>query len=203
LIGGYAINELARSRDIWQKVLAGVMTVIAVGVLSYQTIELNFFSYDNEKRPYVYAQTKREFVDMIKKIDEFAEKTGKGKELDIAIVSKDYWPMPWYTRNYTKAVYHGEPVPANLADLIITSQEQENECLEKEVPTPKCEQLAHYEDNYEYVGTYPLRPAVDLKLYVRNNIVGKPLINIKPKKEEIINPIEYPGDENTGSDDKK
>ncbi len=190
LIAGYGINELATGKEKWQKILAPILTVIAVGVLTYQTVELNFFSYDNEKRPYVYAQTKREFLEMIKKIDEFAEKTGKGKDIGIAIVSKDYWPMPWYVREYQKAVFHGEPVPANMADLIITSQEQENECVGRENPTPKCEQLEHYQDNYDLVGIYPLRPAVDLKLYARNDLVGKPLINKKPKKEEIINPVE-------------
>jgi uncharacterized protein (TIGR03663 family) len=188
LIAGYGINQLAVSRDFVQRVVALALTMIAVVVLTYQSVEINFFSYDNETRPYVYAQTKREFLDMIKKIDEFAEKTGKGKDLSMAVVSKDYWPMPWYMREYPKVIFHGEPVPAQMADLLVTSQEQENECLEQETPNVKCRQLESYRDNYELAGVYPLRPAVDLKLYVRNDLVGKPLNYKRPK--EIINPIE-------------
>jgi uncharacterized protein (TIGR03663 family) len=192
IVAGYAINDLVSSKKTSGKIIGVVLVLLAAGVLTAQTVEINFFSYDEERRPYVYAQTKRGFLDMIKKIEEFGEKTKKGNEISIAVVSPDYWGMPWYTRNYPNVGYHGKPVPANTVDLIITSEEQENKCLGLERPTPECDMVRHYPDNYELVGTYPLRPGVDLKLYVRNDIVGKPLFSHKKAPdEEIINPI-YP-----------
>jgi uncharacterized protein (TIGR03663 family) len=193
LVAGYAINELVTAKRRSDKILGTVLVAVAAVVLTVQTVELNFFSYDEEKRSYVYAHTKRGFVDLIKKIEEFGEKTKKGKEISVTLASPDYWPMPWYTREYPNVGYQGNPVPANAVDLIITSEEQENKCLEAEKrASDDCEKLRHYADNYEYVGTYPLRPGVELKLYVRNDIVGKPLFSHHPlPEEEIINPI-YP-----------
>jgi len=197
IIAGYAIDELVTGKEKAGKILGVALVLAASAVLAVQTVELNFYSYDEEQRPYVYAQTKRGFLDLIRKIDEFGEKTKKGKEISIAVVSPDYWGMPWYTRNYPNVGYHGKAVPANMVDLLITSEEQENKCLEQERPTVECDMIRRYPDNYEPAGTYPLRPGVDLKLYVRNDIVGKPLYSHKkPPDEEIINPIypEDPGD---------
>ena len=190
IVAGYGINDLVSSKRSGGKILGVVLVILAAGVLTVQTIDLNFYSYDEERRPYVYAQTKRGFLDMIKKIEEFGVKTKKGNDISIAVVSPDYWGMPWYTRNYPNVGYHGRAVPADLVDLIITSEEQENKCMGYETPTTECEMVRHYPDNYDFVGTYPLRPGVDLKLYVRNDIVGKPLFTRKKAPdEEIINPI--------------
>jgi uncharacterized protein (TIGR03663 family) len=198
LVAGYAINEIAQKR----KAAAAVLVLIAAGVLAAQTIELNFFSYDNESRPYVYVQSKREFLDLFAKIDEFGQKTGKGNDIGVAIVSKEYWPMPWYLRNYSKAIFHGEPVPANTVELIVSAQEQENECLEDETPDAKCRQLEHYNDYYELVGTYPMRPGVNLKLYARNDLVGKPLFSPHPAHKPAAEQ-EYPAGETPTDSDKK
>lgn len=192
LIAGYAINELAVGQKIKQKSLAIILLVISSGVLLYQTVELNFFSYDNEQRSYVYVQTKREFNVMIAQIEEFAAKTGKGEDLEVAVVSKDYWPMPWYMKDYPKVVFHGEPVPANMADLIVTSVEQENECDEIGYSSDKCRQLRSYNENYDFVETYPLRSGVELNLWVRNDIVGKPLNRRLPTVEQELDATRMP-----------
>lgn len=196
LIAGYAINELAVNRKFQQKGIAAILVVVASGVLLYQTIELNFFSYDNEQRSYVYVQTKREFLDMLAKIDEFAAKSGKGKELSGAIVSKDYWPMPWYMNEYPNMVFHGEPVPARTNDVIITSIEQEKECEDDDFSTIPCSQIKSYKDNYEFIGTYPLRSGVDLNLYLRNDLAGKPLIRKTAAPDTVPTPEAFVEDTN-------
>lgn len=193
LIAGYAIDDLVTGKKAGRKILGAFLVAVAAIVLTVQTVELNFYSYDNEKRPYVYSHTKREFLELIKKIEEFGEKTKKGNDISISVVSPEYWGLPWYTRNYPNVGYHGKPVPANTVDLIITSEQQEGKCLAQERPTVECDLLRRYPENYDLVGTYPLRPGVDLKLYVRNEIVGKPLNRGKTLGDEIINPI-YPDD---------
>jgi hypothetical protein len=61
VIAGYGINELIASRNVLLKVAGGVLTIIAVGVLGYQTYDLNFQKYDDDSMPYVYAHTTRGF----------------------------------------------------------------------------------------------------------------------------------------------
>jgi uncharacterized protein (TIGR03663 family) len=159
IVAGYGINEMFANKNSMIKSFGGFLLAVAVGVLCYQTYDLNFARYDDEDMPYVYAHTKREFHGLIAKIDYFAEKSGTGKDASIEIVSDEYWPMPWYMRNYPKAIFHSKLIDASTAEMIVASeQKQKDELLER------------YGQHYKYVGTYPLRPGVDLMLLVRRDL---------------------------------
>jgi hypothetical protein len=159
LVAGYGINEIYKSRDTTLKAFAGLLTIFAVSVLGYQTYDLNFQKYDDDQMPYVYAHTTRGFLDLVKKIEYYAQKGGRGKDATIEIVSPDYWSMPWYTRNYENANYHGKIVTANTAEMIVAKKDlQEAEIANK------------YGAHYKKEGEYPLRPGVDLILLVRRDL---------------------------------
>ncbi|MGI8555182.1 MAG: hypothetical protein ACR2LT_02345 [Pyrinomonadaceae bacterium] len=159
IVAGYGINELFVSKDIVQKILAVVLALFAAVVLSYQSYELNFVRYDDDKMPYVYAHTQREFLNLIKQIEYYAAKSGKGKNVTIEIVSPDYWSMPWYTKDYPHANYPGQIVPANTAEMIVAKKEEQDAQI-----------LREYAAHYKYAGTYPLRPGVELYLLVRRDL---------------------------------
>src|SRR3982751_5051645 len=91
LVAGYGINELARSKNSSLRMLAAIAVLASAALLGYQTYDANFVRYDDEDMVYVYAHTKREFLDLLKQIDHYAEKSGKGKDAKIEIVSPDYW----------------------------------------------------------------------------------------------------------------
>jgi uncharacterized protein (TIGR03663 family) len=158
VIAGYAINELVASRDTAVKILGGILTAVAIAILGYQAYELNFLKYDDDSMPYVYAHTRRGFLDLIGQIEYYAEKSGKGKEATIEIVSPEYWSMPWYTRDYPRAGYHSKLVDVNASEMIVASQ------------TQKAELNQRYGAHFKYVGTYPLRPGVELYLLVRKDL---------------------------------
>ena len=159
IIAGYGINEIFASRDIILKLLAGLLILAATGILGYQTYDLNFVRYDDDSMPYVYAHTRRGFLDLIKQIEFYAEKSGKGKEATIEVVSPDYWAMPWYTRDYPKANYHGRIVPATTSEMIVAKKDDQ-----------EADVIREYSAHYKWVGTYPLRPGVDLLLLVRKDL---------------------------------
>ena len=159
LIGGYGINELARSKNAAAKAAAGLLAVAAVAVLGYKAYDLNFVNYANNDKTYVYAHTKKEFLDMIAKIEGYAEKSGKGKETAIDIVSPDYWPMVWYMREYKNAVFHGQMNNSDTAEMIVAKKGDQDRDV-----------IAKFSAKYKYDGIYPLRPGVDLILLVRNDL---------------------------------
>ncbi|HSK74790.1 MAG TPA: hypothetical protein VK892_24035, partial [Pyrinomonadaceae bacterium] len=159
IVAGYGINELAAAKDILLKLIAALLAVVSVGILAFQTYDLNFVSYDDDSMPYVYAHTRRGYLDLIKKIEYYAEKSGEGKEAAIEIVSPDYWAMPWDLRNYKSASFHGRIVPANTAEMIVAKKGDQNDQVIKE-----------YSAHYRYIGEYPLRPGVDLMLLVRRDL---------------------------------
>lgn len=159
IISGYAINELFRSRNIASKILGGFLAAVATGVLVFQTYELNFVRYDDNDMPYIYAHTSREFLEMIKQIEYYADKSKRGKEATVEIVSPDYWPMVWYMRDYKKANFHGNLVDANTAEMIVAKTHDQDD-----------EVIRRYSAHYKYVGTFALRPGVDLVLLVKKDL---------------------------------
>jgi hypothetical protein len=159
IVAGYAVNELISSKQIIEKIAGAVLTVAATVILAYQTYDINFVRYDSDAMPYIYAHTKREFLDLIRQIEYYADKSGQGKEAKIEIVSPDYWPMPWYMNDYPNAIFHGKPVDVSTAELIVAKKGEQD-----------AEIVARYGARYRLAGQYPLRPGVDLVLLVRKDL---------------------------------
>ena len=160
LIAGYAVQVIFEF-DRGQLRVVGVVLVAAIALATYQTIDLNFVNYDNDNESYVYvyAHTTRGLLDLVKEVDRIA-KEEDGVRTGITIVSPDYWPLPWYFRNYTRVGYYGRP--AQTTEPIIIANEGQ-----------KADVDANYGEVYQQVmsnqagGTFELRPGVKLLLYRR------------------------------------
>ncbi|MGH9946301.1 MAG: glycosyltransferase family 39 protein [Pyrinomonadaceae bacterium] len=162
ITAGFAINELLTRKEQSVRAIGSILAVAACGVLAYQTYSLNFVHYDDEAMPYVYAHTKREFLDLMREVEHYADASGKGKEATVQVVSPDYWPMVWYTRNYPKVYYHARIVPADNAEMIIAK-----------TPDQDAEVMRKFSFEYQVVGKYGLRPGVDLVLLVRRDLANR------------------------------
>lgn len=162
LISGHAFQSIY-DMDRKQLRLPVVVLLIAVAFSAYKSIDLNFFNYDNDepKYVYVYAHTKRATLKLLDEIDRLA-KQGDGDKTGITIVSPDYWPLPWYLRNYSRVGYYKGMTPTN-EPLIIASE------------TQRAEMQSTYGELYKQVpsaepgGGFELRPGVSLLLYSRRN----------------------------------
>ena len=169
LIAGYAVQAIYEL-DGRQWRVTGVVLFFVVSFTAYQSIDLNFKNYDNDasKYVYVYAHTTRGMLDLVKEIDRIGnERTGG--TTGITIVSPDYWPLPWYLRNYSRVGYYGR-LAASTEPIIIANANQQ----------PEIE--ANFRDMYQQVrskdgdGGFELRPGVRLLLYERR----KDLIDTEP-----------------------
>jgi uncharacterized protein (TIGR03663 family) len=160
LIAGYAFQAIYEL-DHRQWRLVAVILVAAVGVAVYQSIDLNFFNYDNDQPQYVYvyAHTRRSMLNLVNEVERIA-KQNSGNTTGITIVSPDYWPLPWYFRNFTRVGYYGR-MAATTEPIIIANANQKGEIdtnfghLYEQLPGP------------EPGGTFELRPGVSLILYQR------------------------------------
>lgn len=164
IISGYGIGQIGlTSKNIVRQAVAFAVILAALGVGVAQAFSLNFRHYDtNDEYPYVYAHTHREFLDMVAEFEKYAKKIDK-EELNVAVVSEDYWPLPWYTKDYKGVGYWGKMASVGNAHMVIASEKQRAEG-----------QLdAGITERYTLVGDYPLRPGVVLSLYVRNDLVGR------------------------------
>jgi uncharacterized protein (TIGR03663 family) len=161
IIAGYFVDEIYNWGKGWlTRSLALALAVAALAVCAVQAVKLNFFHYDDDRYPYVYAHTYREFIPLINEIDRLAQLAGTGKQTGITITAPEYWPMPWYLRDYPKAGFFGKMAPTQ-EPIVVGTLEQEQELD------------AMLGDGYVRLNSYPLRPGVTLLLYARRDLAEK------------------------------
>lgn len=172
IAGGYAVSVL----DAWAlrakrtRVPAIVLAGAALCACAYQTFVLNFREYDNDRYPYVYAHTRREFLSLVNEIEGISKRAGTGTDTRIAVTSKQegggtdsYWPMPWYLNDYKSVGYHGSiPFDAPQMPVVVGNVTQEAQLRTTLGAT-----------HVKVGGKYPLRPGVDLVLYARRDLAGR------------------------------
>lgn len=162
IMAGYAIGELFAAKQKALTAIGAITAAAASIVLAFQSYDLNFVRYDDESKPYVYAHTKREFLDMVRSIEQVAVLSGKGNDAAIQIVSPDYWPLVWYTKDFPSAIYHGRMASADGAEMIVAK-----------TPDQDAEVARRFSAEYKPVGKYGLRPGVDLVLLARRDLAVK------------------------------
>ena len=163
IAAGFAIQTVYEN-DQRQLRLPAVILFAAICINTYQTIDLNFVNYDNDDvyYVYVYAHTKRDTNELVKEIDKVAQRANQGTT-GITIVSPDYWPLPWYLRNYSRVGYFGR-LTQTSEPIVIASE------------TQRADVEATLGGQYRLVpsgaasGAFALRPGVDLLLYVRRGL---------------------------------
>ena len=107
------------------------------------------------------------------------DRTGKITRFDtgIAIVAPEYWPLPWYFRDYKRVGYYQKVVPTTEPIIIgQTGQEEEIKATYGEqyqqIDSSNLSDSRILRDRNPH-GSFTLRPGVDLLLYVRRD-VAKP-----------------------------
>ena len=165
LLGGYAIREILRMPGP-VRLVAPLALVVAAGWSMYQAIDLNFTHYDDEKYPYVFVHSTRQTFDLLDEIEARGAQLGTGDQTGISVVSPDYWPLPWYLRDNPNAAFWGylQNESTNVLDtpqpLVVSNVNQ------------RADVEAAIADTHELVGTYPLRPGVELDLWAQSDAAG-------------------------------
>lgn len=155
VMAGYGMEQMyTRWR---QRGLAAALLGIAVLAAATQAVDLSFRSYDDESQPYSYAHTRRDFLNLVKQIEEIAAGNPAGKNIGITIMSPEHWPLPWYLRDYPNAGYWGKIVDTQ-EPIIVAHQDQ------------KAEVDRLYGSRYRVIGEHDLRPGNRLVLYLRKDL---------------------------------
>lgn len=175
LISGYALNvAFEKLGDFQQRAFFFVPAALIVLFCGYQLYQLNFVHYDDDQYVYVYAHTRRETLVMLDQIDRVANQLKTGNDTGIALLSPEYWPLPWYFRNYHRVGYY-QKVVDTTEPIIIASRGQEEEM--KTTFGERYQQIDSSQISDPRIdpernpgGSFNLRPGVDLLLYVRKDV---------------------------------
>jgi len=177
LISGYALEVFYQKlREFQQPWFFLAPAILFVAFCGYQMYQLNFVHYDDDKYVYVYAHTRRETLVMLEQIDHVANQMKTGYDTGVAIVSPEYWPLPWYFRDYKRVGYYGKVVTTSEPVIIgQTGQEEEIKATfgeqYQQIDSSKLNDPRIFPDRNPN-GGFTLRPGVDLLLYVRRDVSG-------------------------------
>ena len=124
-------------REFGQPHLFTALAVLLAVPCGYQMYELNFVHYDDDAYPYVYAHTRRELLQMLDEIERISKRMGTDTDTGIVIVSPDYWPLPWYLRDYKKV--NGLMFPYTLETAVQGFKPSHKMVIETVTVNPKLE----------------------------------------------------------------
>ena len=126
LLAGLGAVALVRWLGRWRMGWAAVALMLAaLANLGMQTWRGSFRFAADERNPYVYSQTSPDVLRLVKNIREVAAHHPKGRALVIKIMSPEYWPLPWYLREFPNIGYWSSPDLASdpEAPVMITQAE--------------------------------------------------------------------------------
>ena len=153
LCAGVGVEWIWSHRVRGAAVLGWVVLAVAVSAGTARAAWLNFWHYDDNTQPYVYAHTVRDIQRLVSIVDRV--QTAHPRTL-IAVMSPSYYPLPFHFRDYPTG-YHGRVVSTKAPIVVGTVQQQD-------------ELDPVLDPEYQRFGPIRLRPGVLLLLYVRRDL---------------------------------
>jgi predicted membrane-bound mannosyltransferase len=124
LLAGNGLAELGRiSRSPGGRMAVVFFAAALCAALGRDTWQRVFAAPADEHNPYAYAQTDEDFLRLPKLIQQLAENTPARRNLRIAVVAADAWPLPWYLRRFPNTGFWQPGQDPGGADIYITSSE--------------------------------------------------------------------------------
>jgi len=174
MMAGYAVVQLAEGiRKGW---LRYVFWVIVPGIFLCMIAQTSLSNYKlpaDPSNPYVYGHTGMDIFQMIERIGDVAVFHAEGNEIYIQVIcsGNDYWPLPWYLRDYKNVGWWDHvDIETPLAPLIIASPDLDEDLIDmiytRPPPGEKYLYVSLFEEHTE------LRPGVEIKAYVRQDYRG-------------------------------
>jgi uncharacterized protein (TIGR03663 family) len=123
--------------------------------------KLKLRPYNDGLYGYVYAQTNRGAIQLVQAVKSEADKLPSGNQTGIYVATpgSDYWPLPWYLRDYDQVAYAGGlPAggPSQISQPIIIANVSQQLLLDG---LPGWRALPQ---------SFTLRPGVELVIYLRD-----------------------------------
>ncbi len=150
----------AHSNKIFPKIVSAIIVAITIAQQIDQALLTNGRYNTDWRNPYVYGHTVKDYLGLIKRIEEITEfLPDEAKNVFVITNVSDAWPTPWYLRK-RKDVRFGDvglrhwPPEQNPAFIIVT---------------PETEDYLKVKDDYAW-NTHALRPNTFLFLGVKKDI---------------------------------
>ena len=158
-----------------------LLLLLASAQLVWQNIRANFRDYADPANPWVYAHPTSDVFDMVQALQRLAAAVPEGRSLEVHVMASnsDYWPLPWYLRDFSRVGWWDhvpEDVPA--APVLLITPDLEPALLEKLYEKPPPGQRALYVPLFER--TLCLRPGREMRGYVQKKLWDRAQPELQP-----------------------
>ncbi len=169
-LAGYGIINLLKIME--SKVLkVGVSALF--GLISIQLTGQTFSEYRHPadpSNPWVYGHTAGDFHQVVHTIDSMA--MDGSTYIEVIFPGNDYWPFPWYLRNYENVAYRDRvDFEAPGGEMILIAPSLEEDLVEKLYERPAAGEQYLY--LYLFDSIQSLRPNVYFNGYLRQDLWEK------------------------------
>jgi len=135
ILAGFGYSALMRNihKLLYKKMISGIV-IIAIIDLAWQSYQLNFTYNEDPGNPYTYAQPQKDIFRLLNPLQDIAQKNPDKENIYIQVIveNNDYWPLPWYLRDFSKVGWWSNVnMELPSADIIITSPGMEGDLLHK------------------------------------------------------------------------
>jgi uncharacterized protein (TIGR03663 family) len=126
-VGAAALLDVAPSRAA--RAVVVLVLAAATWQLAAQSARANFRYPADERNPYVYAQTTRDYLRLAARVHDLTAVHPDGRDMLVAVVAAPHeqWPFPWYARDLPHVGYWVDAASATTLGafpIIVASQEQ-------------------------------------------------------------------------------
>ena len=105
----------------WMRLGWTALLVLVLGQSLYQSHLLAFRYSTHSRNPYAYSHTSPDLLQLVDRIETLARFHPDGLGMRIDIMANEYWPLPWYLRDYTAVGYWETQPPQSDAPIRVYS----------------------------------------------------------------------------------
>ena len=174
LLAGLGAAVLIRSvRHLEGRVACAGLLLAGAAHLGWQAVRTSVTFAADQRNPYVYAQTSPDILNLAQAIQSLAEAHPEGHKMPIQVMApeSDYWPLPWYLRQFDHTGWWDHVPVEPFAPVMIVSARFHAGLDEK-----KTHLMVHY---------YALRPQVLFELYVQAELWRAYLVKNPPRPDSL------------------
>ncbi|MCB1124237.1 MAG: TIGR03663 family protein, partial [Verrucomicrobiae bacterium] len=95
----------SRFRSVIVHVILVVVLIASLGHSLRQTWLLSFRYSADPRNPFVYSHTSPDLINLVNRLETLSLLHPDGKSMRIDITGSEYWPLPWYLRDFKAVGY--------------------------------------------------------------------------------------------------
>ena len=171
-VGAAALVEFFRTRPV--KVVVVLALLALTAQLAWQSWRASFPFAVDRRNPYVYAQTVPDLLHLVQRTEALARVAPAGFATVVKVISpeSDYWPLPWYLRQFQNLGWYEKLPDEPLAPIMIVSSKLDARLDEKS------------DKKWLMVGLTELRPGKFFEQYVELELWKKYVATLPRDRDE-------------------